>query len=118
MLGIEDLDQIAARGFKNTAVAHLAAGFTVERGLGRYYIDLISCACLCLALAFRIDPEHTRIRVEAIVTDKLNRVVQLQPDFGLGNLSRFARPGSLPFHLLLKARAVNFDALRAQNVLR
>ena len=42
VLGVDDFDNIAARGLDRAAVTHLAAGFAVKRRLGGQNFDFLS----------------------------------------------------------------------------
>src|SRR5919108_1544653 len=78
-LGIDHFHFIAARGLDSPPVAHLAAGFSVKRRLRSQQIHFISLNGFRLAAAISVNGHYWGFSLKAVVADKTNWIVQLNP---------------------------------------
>src|SRR3990172_13277348 len=77
VLGVGYFDQISACRRDRAAVAHLPAGFSIERRLGGQQFDLFTFYRFLFTVTAAVNRQHRRFAVEAVVADEANRTVEL-----------------------------------------
>ena len=116
MLGIDDFNDIAARGRDHAAVADLPAGFAVKRRLGGEQLDLFAFDRFDLAAGVAEDGDDRRFAVEPIVAGETDLAIELDLGFHADSFARLTAAGPLRFHELLETLLVDVDIVAAQNV--
>jgi len=110
---VGDLDQVAPRRGDRAAVAHLPAGFPVERRFGRQQFDLFAFQRFLFAATVAVNRQHRRFAVEAVVADKADRPVELNLGFHADRFARLAPAVALRVHQPFKLGLVRGHALAA-----
>ena len=97
-MGIDHFQLVSARGLDDSTISNLTTGFAIKRGLCSNEIHLFTFTHLFFSLPLCIERNDSRLRIETVITNKLDLFGQLDFNIALEDFPRLPSATSLLLH--------------------